>query len=163
MELNRFAAYLAQGFNHIPVYRRILADLDTPLSAYLKLADAPYSYLFESVQGGEKWGRYSILGLPASTVIKIYGYLIEIEKNGEVVDRINTDDPLQWINDFQQEYKVPDLEELPRFNGGLVGYFGYETIGYIESKLANPDKADPPKTHRPAPDQLISAVLPPPP
>ena len=143
MEPNRFAAYLAQGYNHIPVYRKILADLDTPLSAYLKLADAPYSYLFESVQGGEKWGRYSILGLPASTVIKVYGHLIEVEKNGETVDRINTNDPLQWISDFQQEYKVPDLEELPRFNGGLVGYFGYETIAYIEPKLANPDKTDP--------------------
>lgn len=143
MEQTSFADCLAQGFNHIPVYRTILADLDTPLSAYLKLADAPYSYLFESVQGGEKWGRYSILGLPASTIIKVYGQLIEIEQNGVITERINSDDPLQWINDFQQAYKVPDLEELPRFNGGLVGYFGYETVGYIEPKLANPDKTDP--------------------
>ncbi len=143
MEPTRFAAYLAQGFNHIPVYRTILADLDTPLSAYLKLADTPYSYLFESVQGGEKWGRYSILGLSASTVIKVCGQQITLEQQGVVTSRIETEDPLQWISDFQQQYTVPDLPELPRFNGGLVGYFGYETIAYIEPKLANPDKHDP--------------------
>lgn len=143
MEQQRFDAYIAQGFNHIPVYRRILADLDTPLSAYLKLADAPYSYLFESVQGGEKWGRYSILGLPASTVIKVFGHRVEIHRDSEAIEQVEVADPLQWIADFQRRYKVPDTDDLPRFNGGLVGYFGYETIGYIEPKLANHNKTDP--------------------
>ncbi|MEZ5479225.1 MAG: anthranilate synthase component I [Thiolinea sp.] len=143
MELNRFNAYLEQGFNRIPVYRQILADLDTPLSAYLKLADGPYSYLFESVQGGEKWGRYSIIGLPARTVIRVDGHAIAISRDGQVSEQLHSADPLGWIADFQQQFRVPDIAELPRFNGGLVGYFGYETIGYIEPRLAKQQKPDP--------------------
>jgi anthranilate synthase component 1 len=143
MDQNRFHTFIAEGYNRIPVYRQILADLDTPLSAYLKLADAPYSYLFESVQGGEKWGRYSILGLPARTIIKVYGKRIEIHRHNQVIEQLEVSDPLQWIAGFQQEYKVPDIDELPRFNGGLVGYFGYETIRYIEPKLAGVEKTDP--------------------
>lgn len=143
MNQTRFNAYIAEGYNRVPVYRQILADLDTPLSAYLKLADAPYSYLFESVQGGEKWGRYSIIGLPAQTVIKIFGLRVEIHRNNQPIESIEVADPLQWIDDFQASFKVPDMDELPRFNGGLVGYFGYETIRYIEPKLAGVEKTDP--------------------
>ena len=127
----------------IPLMREVLADLDTPLSTYLKLADGPYSYLFESVQGGEKWGRYSIIGLPCRTVLKVSGNLIEVETDGEVVESLQSDDPLAWIEDFQARYRVAEVEGLPRFNGGLVGYFGYDTIRYIEPKLSNcpnPDK-----------------------
>ncbi len=143
MDQTHFNAYIAEGYNRVPVYRQILADLDTPLSAYLKLADAPYSYLFESVQGGEKWGRYSIIGLPTQTVIKIFGLRVEIHRNHQPVESFEVTDPLQWIDDFQAEFKVPDIDELPRFNGGLVGYFGYETIRYIEPKLAGVEKTDP--------------------
>ncbi|PID99873.1 MAG: anthranilate synthase component I [Thiothrix nivea] len=143
MNQHRFQAFIAEGYSHIPVYRQILADLDTPLSAYLKLADGPYSYLFESVQGGEKWGRYSILGLPARTVIKIYGHRVEIHCHQQLCEQFEVTDPLQWIADFQHDYKVPDIDELPRFNGGLVGYFGYETIRYIEPRLAGTEKTDP--------------------
>ncbi len=144
MNQDSFNAYIAQGFNRIPVRRTILADLDTPLSAYLKLADAPYSYLFESVQGGEKWGRYSMLGLPAQTILKVYGNTVEIHRAYQAIERFAVSDPLAWISEFQQHYKVPDIAGLPRFNGGLVGYFGYETIRYIEKKLANGrDKPDP--------------------
>ncbi len=143
MNPSDFADLLAAGFNRIPVYRQILADLDTPLSAYLKLADAPYSYLLESVQGGEKWGRYSMIGLPASTVIKVYGLNIEIHRNGQPIEHISVADPLAWISEFQQQFKVPDFEGMPRFNGGLVGYFGYDTIRYIEPKLAKNTKPDP--------------------
>lgn len=143
MTLEQFTSYAQQGYNHIPVCREILADLDTPLSAYLKLADGPYSYLFESVQGGEQWGRYSIIGLPCKTVVKIHGNTIQIVTEGVIQETLQHDNPLVWIESFQQRYKVPDIAGLPRFNGGLVGYFGYETIGYIEPKLnANP-KPDP--------------------
>jgi anthranilate synthase component 1 len=128
MHQDSFNSYIAQGFNRVPVRRTILADLDTPLSAYLKLADAPYSYLFESVQGGEKWGRYSMLGLAAQTIIKVYGHTVEIHRAYQAIERFDVSDPLAWITEFQQHYKVPDIEGLPRFNGGLVGYFGYETI-----------------------------------
>ncbi len=144
MNQDIFDTYIAQGYNRVPVRRTILADLDTPLSAYLKLADAPHSYLFESVQGGEKWGRYSMLGLPAKTIIKVFGLQVEVHRAHQPVESVEVADPLAWITEFQQQYQVPDVEDLPRFNGGLVGYFGYETIRYIEKKLANGrDKPDP--------------------
>ncbi len=143
MTPQQFNTYAAQGYNRIPLCREILADLDTPLSAYLKLADGAYSYLFESVHGGEQWGRYSIIGLPCKTVLKITGKQISIENNGSVTESFSHDKPLEWIERFKQNYKVPDIAGLPRFNGGLVGYFGYETIGYIEPKLAQSIKPDP--------------------
>jgi len=147
MTPEQFNALAAQRYNRIPLMREILADLDTPLSAYLKLADGPYSYLFESVQGGEKWGRYSIIGLPCRTLMRVRGTTIEIEKDGEVIETIEADDPLAFIEDFQSRYQVPEVEGLPRFTGGLVGYFGYDTIRYVEPKLKtcpNPDQLDTP-------------------
>lgn len=137
-----FNACIEQGYNRIPLVREVLADLDTPLSTYLKLANGPYSYLFESVQGGEKWGRYSIIGLPAQETIHIHNQQIEIQHSGVAVERFETEDPLGWIEAKQNSYKAPELAELPRFTGGLVGYFGYETIGYIEPKLSNQNKED---------------------
>ena len=139
----QFDQYARQGYNRIPITREVLADLDTPLSAYLKLADGPYSYLFESVHGGEQWGRYSIIGLPSRKRIKIVGNQISIEVEGEENQSFEHPQPLQWIEDFRHEYRVPDIEGLPRFNGGLVGYFGYETIAYIEPRLQSQAKPDP--------------------
>ncbi|MFK5950356.1 MAG: anthranilate synthase component I [Methylococcales bacterium] len=143
MTPEQFKQYAQQGYNRIPISREVLADLDTPLSAYLKLADGAYSYLFESVHGGEQWGRYSIIGLPCKTIVKITGQEITLEKEGEILESITHSQPLQWIEEFRQRYKVPDIEGLPRFNGGLVGYFGYETIGYIEPRLKSTGKEDP--------------------
>ena len=137
-----FAELAEQNYNHIPVMREVLADLETPLSCYLKLAHGPYSYLFESVQGGEKWGRYSLIGLPASTVLKVYGDQLTIERNGEVLASRATDDPLRDIEEFQATYRVPELPQLPRFTGGLVGYFGYDTVRYVEPKLKHTAPAD---------------------
>ncbi len=143
MTPEQFNQYARQGYNRIPVSREVLADLDTPLSAYLKLADGAYSYLFESVHGGEQWGRYSIIGLPCKTLVKITGQQIVLEKQGKVIESLTHSQPLLWIEEFRQRYKVPDIEGLPRFNGGLVGYFGYETIGYIEPRLKSTGKDDP--------------------
>jgi len=143
MTPEQFNQYAREGFNRIPITREVLADLDTPLSAYLKLADGAYSYLFESVHGGEQWGRYSIIGLPCQTVIRITGKQISLEKNGRKEQTITHENPLLWIEQFKEGYKVPDIAHLPRFNGGLVGYFGYETIGYIEPRLGNSRKPDP--------------------
>ncbi len=143
MTPEQFNQYARQGYNRIPVSREVLADLDTPLSAYLKLADGPYSYLFESVHGGEQWGRYSIIGLPCKTVIKITGQTIALYLNNQLQESLEHPQPLQWIESFRQQYKVPDLDDLPRFNGGLVGYFGYETIAYIEKRLQPREKPDP--------------------
>ncbi|MSS76700.1 MAG: anthranilate synthase component I [Methyloglobulus sp.] len=142
MTPEQFNYYARQGYNRIPVSREVLADLDTPLSAYLKLADGSYSYLFESVHGGEQWGRYSIIGLPCKTLVKVNGNEIRLEKDGEVLESVSHDNPLIWIEAFKDRYKVPDIEELPRFSGGLVGYFGYETVAYIEPRL-RVDKPDP--------------------
>ncbi|MES9863335.1 MAG: anthranilate synthase component I [Candidatus Thiodiazotropha sp. LLP2] len=137
MTPQEFAALKQQGYNRIPVVCEVLADLDTPLSVYMKLANAPYSYLFESVQGGEKWGRYSIIGLPCRTHVRVFGKKVEVVSGDEVVESHQVEDPLAWIEGFQQRYKVAEIEGLPRFNGGLVGYFGYDIIRYIEPKLAN--------------------------
>ena len=142
MSPEQFAALQSQDYSHIPLVREVLADLDTPLSTYLKLANGPYSYLFESVQGGEKWGRYSIIGLPCHKRIKVFGHQIQLETDGENTQTLEVDDPLQWIEDYQQAFKVAEVEGLPRFTGGLVGYFGYDTIRYIEPKLAGVSKPD---------------------
>ena len=127
-----------RGHTHIPVAREILADFETPLSAYLKLADAPLTYLFESAaQGGEKWGRYSIIGLPARTVIRVQGNRFAVEERGAVVEEHETGDPLAAIESFLGRFNVPNLPGLPRFFGGLVGYLGYDTVRYVEQRLAN--------------------------
>ncbi|MDC9727542.1 MAG: anthranilate synthase component I [Candidatus Thioglobus sp.] len=135
MNKTSFDKYVDQGYNHIPVFREVVLDTDTALGLYLKLANNTYSYLFESVQGGEKWGRYSMIGLHAQTVVKVFDYEIQIEQDGAVIDRIDVKDPLAWIENYQKNFKVPEINDLPEFNGGLVGYFGYEIIRYIEPKL----------------------------
>ena len=142
MEKSQFNSLVEKGFNHIPLSREVLVDTDTPLALYLKLANNPYSYFLESVQGGEKWGRYSFVGLAAETVIKVNDYDVSIEKNGKLHKQYKVEDPLAWIEDYQSKFKVPQLDELPDFNGGLVGYFGYEIIKFIEPKLKNIKKKD---------------------
>ncbi len=129
-----------QGYNYLPVYKEVIADTHTPLSVYLKLANTPYSYLFESVEQGQKWGRYSFIGLKAKKIIKIFDYQVKVYQEDKCIQSIEVADPLVWIEEFKAQYKVPSIESLPNFSGGLVGYFGYETIQYIEPKLAQADK-----------------------
>lgn len=137
-----FAALAADGYNRIPLILELFADLDTPLSVYLKLANRPYSYLLESVVGGERFGRYSFIGLPARTRLVVTGRHTEVITDDQVVVR-HDGNPLDFIADYQKQFRVPTLPNLPRFLGGLVGYFGYETIRYIEKKLAECPKPDP--------------------
>ena len=143
MTPEQFDALVAQGYNRLPVVCEVLADLDTPLSVYLKLVEGPFGFLFESVQGGEKWGRYSIIGLPCRTLLRVTGNNVEIETDGEIVERETVTDPLAFVETFKARFRVPELDHLPRFSGGLVGYFGYDTVAYIEPRLRNPDKPDP--------------------
>ena len=142
MTPEQFHDLASQGYNRIPLTREILADLDTPLSTYLKLAGGQYSYLFESVHGGEKWGRYSIIGLPCSTVLEVSRHDITVRQDGEIVETATAEDPLDWIEAFQARYRAPELSDMPRFTGGLVGYFGYDTVRYVEPRLAAFDKPD---------------------
>ena len=142
MTPHQFAALAEQGFNRIPVSRQVLADLDTPLSTYLKLAAAPYTYLLESVQGGEKWGRYSMIGLPCRDVLIVRGQQVVLQRDGEVIEEHEVADPLEYISLFQQRFRVPQIDGLPKFDGGLVGYFGYDTVRYIEPRLQKSCPAD---------------------
>lgn len=144
MNAARFDLADAKRPTHLPVMREVLADLDTPLSVYLKLAAGPYSYLFESVQGGEKWGRYSFIGLPAKTVIRITGNEVSVSEHGREAMRETVADPLAWVQAFHQRHRVPEIAGLPRFTGGLVGYFGYDTVRYVEPRLRRDPKADAP-------------------
>ena len=125
-----------QGFNRIPLMRELPGDLETPLSVYLKLANAPYTYLLESVVGGERFGRYSFIGLPARTVLRVRAHLLTVETDGKVVEEHTLPDPLGFIGEFQARFKAAPVAGLPRYTGGLAGYFGYDTIRYIEKRLA---------------------------
>ena len=130
-----FSERKAEGFNRIPVARTILADTETPLSAYAKLARGPRSFLFESVEGGERWGRYSIIGLPAKTWLAVEGYRLSLYVAGERVESREVTDPLDEIERYQQQFRSAPAPELPVFHGGMVGYFGYDTVRYSERKL----------------------------
>jgi len=130
-----FRQLAAAGHNRIPVVREVLSDLDTPLSVYLKLADGPHTYLFESVEGGERWGRYSIIGLPAKRTYIFRGHSLEVREHGDVIESRELDDPLAEIDRLREGFRVPRLPGLPGFTGGLVGYFGFETIAWIEPRL----------------------------
>jgi len=136
-----FNTLALQGYNRIPLVTETFADLDTPLSLYLKLANQPYSYLLESVQGGERFGRYSFIGLPAETRITVRGKQVTLtHKDIETTHEV--DNPLDFIREYQSRFKVAPLPDLPRFTGGLAGYFGYDTIRYIEPRLAKTVKPD---------------------
>jgi anthranilate synthase component 1 len=137
-----FEDLAAAGYNRIPLVREVLSDLDTPLSVYLKLADGPHTYLFESVQGGEAFGRYSIIGLPASRVYAFEGHTLVVRELGEEVERRTVDDPIAEVEALRQRYRVAPVAGLPGFSGGLVGYFGFECIGWIEPRLEGGDTPD---------------------
>ncbi len=137
-----FHALAAQGYNRIPVTLETFADLDTPLSVYLKLANEPYTYLLESVQGGERFGRYSFIGLASPTRIEVYGRSALLLTGNRLVERRDYGDPLNFIAEFMNRIKVPPRDSLPRFAGGLVGCFGYDTVRYIEPRLAASARPD---------------------
>ncbi len=134
--LAAFEQLVGQGFNRIPVSRSILADIETPLSTYNKLARGQRSFLFESVQGGERWGRYSIIGLPAKRWLAVSGSILTVYDDDDPVEVIETEDPLSQFDLIRSRYHSAPKADLPVFHGGWVGYFSYDTVRYVESRLA---------------------------
>ena len=136
-----------QGYNRIPVVAEIRADLDTPVALYLKLANQPYTYLLESVVGGERFGRYSYIGLPSAERIEARSTNLSVHRRGadgeERIERFADTDPFVFVRDYLKKYRAAPLPGLPRFAGGLVGYFGYETVRFIEKRLSGVAKPDP--------------------
>lgn len=147
MNEQEFAALAAAGYNRVAVHREVLADFETPLSSYRKLAEGPYSYLFESVEGGEKWGRYSIIGLPCRRVMKVFGHRLELWDGNDLHESREVADPLAEVEALQQHFRSAPQEDLPVFHGGLVGYFAYDAVRYVEPRLADscpPDELNTP-------------------
>lgn len=141
-----FDQLVAQGYNRIPLIAKCYADLDTPLSIYLKLANAKNTFLLESVVGGERSGRYSFIGLPSQTTVEVVGSKVRVLRESgqgqpELIQEFEGD-PLQFIEQYHAQFKVPSMPDVPRFFGGLAGYFGYDTVRYIEHKLEATRKED---------------------
>jgi len=137
-----FKRLAAAGYNRIPIVLETFADLDTPLSVYLKLANRPYTYLLESVVGGERFGRYSFIGLAAETRIEVRGWQCTEYHGAHAVRTAAVEDPLTFVDDYLRQFRVAEDPRLPRFCGGLVGYFGYDTVRYVEKRLAASQKPD---------------------
>jgi len=135
-----FKSLASQGYNRIPLIAEAFADLETPLTLYLKLAQTQNAgkntFLLESVVGGERFGRYSFIGLPATTKLRSFGNKIEVLKNDKVIESLEGN-ALEFIAEFQSRYKVAIRPGMPRFCGGLAGYFGYDAVRYIEKRLAD--------------------------
>ena len=148
-----FARLAQAGYNRVPVVLETFADLDTPLSIYLKLANRPHTYLLESVVGGERFGRYSFIGLPAETRLEVRGDVCAEIRGTKVVSEQRVRDPLGFVADYLARFRVVQDASLPRFCGGLVGYFGYDTVRYVERRLAGVRKPDELET----PDILLLA------
>ena len=137
MTETEFNALAAQGYNRVAVTLETFADLDTPLSIYLKLAGRPFSYLLESVQGGERFGRYSFVGLAASTRIVVRGSEVAVHCGASIVEQEEGGDPLEFLGRYLARFRVAPAAGLPRFCGGLVGCFGYDTVRYVEKRLSH--------------------------
>jgi anthranilate synthase component I len=143
MTEDEFLALGRAGYNRIPLQLETLADLDTPLSIYLKLANRPGSYLLESVIGGERFGRYSIVGLPARERLEVAGRRVTRMRSGEEPQAREVEDPLAHIDEYLRSFRAAPLASGLRFAGGLAGYFGYETVRYVEPRLGHAPKPDP--------------------
>src|SRR5438445_655866 len=131
-----FQRLAAQGFNRVPLVAETFADLETPLSLYLKLANRTHTYLLESVVGGERFGRYSFIGLAAPVRLRAAGRLVTVTHGEAITEKSQAAEPLDFVRDFLARYRVAELPGLPRFCGGLVGYFGYDTVRWIEPRLS---------------------------
>ena len=136
MTESEFQRLAAQGFNRVPLVAETFADLETPLSLYLKLANRTHTYLLESVVGGERFGRYSFIGLAAPVRLRAVARLVTVTHGDAIAEKSQAADPLDFVREFLARYRVAELPGLPRFCGGLVGYFGYDAVRWIEPRLS---------------------------
>ena len=150
MSLSEFQRLVAAGYRHIPVFHQRLADTDTPVSVFARLRangdEQTARYLFESVQGGERWGRYSIIGLGSGTTLQYRQGEMRIQRPDQALEVAECQDPFAYIREFQASFNLPPASEtpaLPNFTGGLVGYFAYDSVRYIEPRLKNVPAQDP--------------------
>ena len=127
-----FEALATQGYNVIPVWREIAADLETPVSAFLKVARGDYAFLLESVQGGEKWGRYTFLGSEPAMVLRGRGGRLDLTRPGRSVEVRSVRSPLEGLRDEMRRFRAYQSPELPRFFGGAVGFLAYDIVRYFE-------------------------------
>jgi len=130
-DLAEFKRLATQG-NLVPVYLEVMADMDTPVTAFRKIDDGRYSFLLESIEGGEKWARYSFLGASPALIFRSRGSSVEIEEKGEVTV-VEASDPTVLLRDYLARYRPVELPELPRFTGGAVGYLGYDMVRHFEN------------------------------
>ena len=141
MNKTTFLNHVDEGYKLIPLYKCIDNPNINPIDLYESISDQPQSYLFESVEGGKKWSRYTIIGLPSNDYIDVYNNKISLYSNGKGVEQ-KSNDPINWIEDFRNKYKVFTNPELPEFQGGLVGYFGFDTIENFESNIIPSKQVD---------------------
>ena len=130
-DFDQFEKFAEQG-NLIPVYREILADIDTPVSALMKLSSKSHVFLLESVEGGEKWGRYTFLGSDPRIIFKVKGDHVLISENGKSRSHRHEGNPLRYLKDLLNAYRPVPVDGLPRFYGGAVGFLGYDMVRYFE-------------------------------
>jgi len=123
---------LTREGNLIPLYREILADIETPVSVFMKLREQPYAFLLESVEGGEKWGRYTFLGADPRLVFRVRGAEVLIEEQNRTIRHDHQGNPLQYLKELLKQYSPVSVEGLPRFYGGAVGFLGYEMVNFFE-------------------------------
>ncbi|MGH7169403.1 MAG: anthranilate synthase component I family protein, partial [Gemmataceae bacterium] len=144
-------------YNRVALTRELPGDLDTPVGAYLKLGNRPYSFLLESMQGGERWGRYSFIGLPCRELITVRGYELQRTRDGQMIEQVSGVDPMAWLRDYTAKTHVRPEPNLPRFSGGLVGYFGYDCVRYFEPRLnrEQPDALGTPEILLMLADELV--------
>src|SRR5579863_8460844 len=137
-----FEALAAQGYNLIPVWREIAADLETPVSAFLKVARGEYAFLLESVQGGEKWGRYTFLGSEPAMVVRARGNRMDLIRPGRAIEARQVENPFEALRREVQRLRAPEIPGLPRFFGGAVGFLAYDIVRCFEPRIPNTVRDD---------------------
>ena len=134
MDKKEFLNFVAEGYQHIPVSKTLESFNIDPINVYEKISDKSYSYLLESIEGGKKWSRYTIIGLPSQDYIELIEGRLYLHESGKTTE-INTDSPVEWIQNYNEDLKVHCADNLPEFQGGLVGYFGFDTVKLFEPNI----------------------------